>query len=447
MKAFVENRFGLVLLVLIALGALYGVAHVTRPAPARPPVAQPRKVAVESVRTVCPAPRGDKVSVLGTGPTKVGSATVDGRGTLWRKTVKDTGPLVVSGAGGLEAGHGARVTKGDERGLSGVRCTEPAATTWLVGPGPSAAKVVLHLANADSAPAVAEILLYSGEGTVATDAATGIVIKPGEHRDIDLKTLAPSATVLAVGVTTTGGRLAVSARASLDGRGVDWLPTSTPPATRVVVPGVPAGAGRRDLLVAAPGETDAVVRVQAVTEDGAYAMKGRETVEVPAGSVAALELTSGLDGLAAALVLTSEVPVVAGVVIAGPGERQDVAFTAGTAPLDLGSTVADNGEGSKLVLTALNGPGSVRVQIMPDKGKPPAAFTVDLPASRTRNVKLKAKGPFAVVVTPVSGQVYGGRVTAERLKSGLLITARPLAPARTWAMLPTLTGSPAVVLP
>ena len=42
MRRLIENRFGLLALVLVALGALYGVAHVSRPAP----VAQARPQAV-----------------------------------------------------------------------------------------------------------------------------------------------------------------------------------------------------------------------------------------------------------------------------------------------------------------------------------------------------------------------------------------------------------------
>lgn len=430
MKAFVENRFGLFALVLIALAALYGVAFVTRPAtaPAQPP--GPKRVAVESVTAVCPAPGGAKVSVY----------RQEG---LTRKAVKDRKPYTVTGPGGLEAGFTVRETSGDQRGLAGARCTEPSATTWLVGPGPADAEITLHLTNADRALAVADVEIHAAEGRITADQGIGIEVKPGEHREIDLRKLAPSADVMAVGVTTSTGRLAVAARAVLGGRGVDWLPAAAPPATHVVVPGVPGGGGRRELLVAAPGDTDAVVQIKAVTEDAAYAMKGRESLDVPAGAVVSLDVTTGVGGQAAALVLTSQTPVVAGLVATGTGERADVAFTAGTPPLDLGSAVADNGKGSKLVLTAPGEAGKVRVRLLPSGEE----FEVAVPAGRTKNVKLAAKGAFGLVVTPVSGHVYGGRVTEERLKSGLLLTVQPLAPGRMWAMRPTLVDSATVVSP
>nr|BFE86690.1 hypothetical protein GCM10020093_092910 [Planobispora longispora] len=153
---------------------------------------------------------------------------------------------------------------------------------------------------------------------------------------------------MAVEVRTGPGRVTAAARAVMrGGKGVDWLPAAAPPATRVVVPAVPGGGGGRELLVATPAEVDTLVEVKALTPDGTYALKGRELVEVPAGSVATVDLSEGVGGQPAALVLTSDTPIVAGVVATGTGKEPDVAFTAGTAPIDLGSVVADNRTGKK----------------------------------------------------------------------------------------------------
>ncbi|MFC5826803.1 DUF5719 family protein [Nonomuraea insulae] len=430
MRAFVENRFGLLALVIVSLIAMYGIAYVTEPTPIPPPHAGPKRVAVESVTAVCPGAKGEQVNVYLPG-------------ALNGETMEDAKPFVTNGPGGLEAGYLTRTAKG----LAGIRCTEPTPATWLVGPGPANADVRLHLTNADKAPAQADVQVYAAEGPISGDAGIGLEIAPGEHKEIDLKTLAPSADVMSLSVTTVVGRVAVAARTTLEGGGVDWLPAAAPPSTRVVVPGIPGGGGLRRLLVAAPGETDATVQIKAVSEDAEYAMKGRESLDVPAGSVVALDVTTGVAGSAAALVLTSPTPIVAGLIITGMGERTDVAFTAGTPSLELGSAVARNSAGSQLLLTALGGAGKVRVQVVPAKGEPGAPYEVEVEAGRTREVKLKAKGDFAVVVTPVSGEVYGARVVEERQKSGVLITAQPLAPARMWTLLPPLTDTPDVVLP
>ncbi|MFB4266319.1 DUF5719 family protein [Nonomuraea sp. GTA35] len=435
MKRFVENRFGLLALVIVSLAAMYGIAYLTRPAVPPPAPAQPRKVAVESVTAVCPGTKGEQVNVFLPG-------------TLNGETMENGRPYVTRGPGGLEAGYLTRATAGTARGLAGVRCTEPAPETWLVGPGPANAGVRLHLTNADKAPALADVQVYAAEGRISSEAGLGLEIAPGEHREIDLRTLAPSADVMAVSVTTTFGRVAVAARATPETGGVDWLPSAAPPATRVVVPGIPGGGGLRRLLVAAPGDADAVVEIKAVTEDAEYAMKGRETLDVPAGSVTALDITTGVAGSAAALVLTSRTPIVAGLIATGTGERPDVAFTAGTPSLALGSAVARNATGSQLLLTALGTqPGKVRVQVVPGKGTAQAPFEVEIPAGRTRAVKLKAKGDYAVVVTPVAGEVYGSRLVEERRRTGVLLTTQPLAPARMFTMLPPLTHTYDVVVP
>ncbi|MDF5751160.1 DUF5719 family protein [Spongiactinospora sp. TRM90649] len=474
MKALIENRFGPIAVVLIALAVLFGLAHltthITGPAPqakAAPPRA---RVAVQSVTAVCPDPARSTISVLTPAARGTGSVTVaeqggkgkpsviDRPGPLWQKEVDRSGPVLVTGAGtpaaGLEAAQTTTVTTGGGRGLSGVRCVEPSSSTWLVGPGPAAAHDVrLHLANADSAVATVELAIYAGEGPVVGD--HGLALAPGEHRSVRLADLAPSPLVMAVEVRTRTGRVAVAARADLgDGRGVDWLPAAAPPATKVVVPGLPGGGGRRELYVAAPGETDVVVGVKAVTEDGSYALKGRENVEVPAGSVATLDVSTGIGGQAAALVLTAPVPVVAGVVVTGPGEKPDVAFSAGAPPIDLGSSVADNRSGkgrtTRLILTAPDRAARVRVQVVPSKGTAPAPVDADVPAARTRQVKLpKIEGSYGLVITPLpgSGPVYGGRVLEERTEDGPLLSVQPLALGRAWTLVPPMTDSAATVLP
>jgi hypothetical protein len=471
-KTLIENRFGLLLLVMVSLAALYGVAAATTPAGARPAPPAPARAPVESVLTVCPDPADNAVSVVvpqagarpGTAaitPLKKGAkplVTLDKQGVLWQKpTAARSDPLAVLGLGGMavgmETGQTAVKTTGADRGLAGVRCTEPTSEAWLVGPGPAAADVTLHLANPDSAPASVEISIYAGEGPVLGE--HGLVLDPGQHLAIPVKELAPSPLVMAIEVRTSSGRVTVAARAEMGaGKGTDWLPVSAAPARRAVVPGLPGGGGQRELYVAAPGETDAIVQVKVLTEDGFYALKGRETIEVPAGSVATLDLSTGIGGQPAAVVLTSEVPIVAGVTVTATGTQRDVAFSAGSGPIDLGSVVADNRaakkQSARLVLSTLEKPAKVRVQVVPMRGNAPKPTEVALSALRTTQVKLPAsREPYSVVVTPLpgSGPVYGGRVMDERTGGGLLVTIQPLALGRTWALVPHLLGSASTVLP
>lgn len=504
MKGLIENRFGLLGLVLVALAALYGVAYVGRPAPAAQRTAQAVKAPVEAVTAVCPAPGGSRISVVtppaeekaadepsagapgravlaavrksredgergrgggkgdgGKSPRPV--AVIERPGVLWQREMPSrSGPISVAATGamapGLESAQTARETSGAQRGLAGVRCVEPGAEAWFVGPGPAGADVRLYLANADPAPVDASIMIYSGEGPVLSERGSGVILGPGEHRVIDLRELAPSPLVMALRVSTGSGRVAAAVKAVLgERRGVDWLPAAAPPSTSVVVPGIPGTAGRRELYVTAPGDQDTVVQVKAVLKDGFYALKNKEEVDVPAGTTVTLDLTTGIGGQPAALVLTADVPIVAGMMIAGTGTAQDVAFTAGAPPIDLGSVVADGlasgKQTSRLVLSAPFAAGAVQVQLVPKKGAAPRPMAVSVPAGRTREIKLTpprgSGSAFAVVVRPEpgSGPVYGGRVLDESTSDGLLITAQPLALARIWALVPPTVDSPAAVLP
>ncbi|WP_248961792.1 DUF5719 family protein [Sphaerisporangium perillae] len=476
MRGLIENRFGFLALVLIALGALFGVAFVTRQGVTPAPVPAPGRVAVESVSTVCPAPGGGRISAVtppggkGAGAATIaeiggkpsGAAKLEQPGVPWQRDLPaKSGPVKVAGTGamaaGLEATQTTRQLTGAARGLAGVRCAEPGSSTWFVGPGPATADVQLYLTNADAAQAVIEVMVYAGEGPVVSESGNGLVLKPGEHRTIRVRDLAPSPLIMAVEVRTISGRVAASARAVLGkGKGADWLPASTEPATSVVVPGIPGGGGLRELYVTAPGDADTVVHIKALTADGFYAMKNRESLDVPAGSTASLDLSTGIGGQPAAIVLTSEMPIVAGLMATGTGTRQDVAFSAGAPAIEVGSVVADNRSGkkvsSRLILSAPAAAGKVRVQTLPRRGAAPAPVEVQIPGSRTKEIKLAAPaggGDYSVVVLPLpgSGPVYGGRVMDERTPEGLLLTTQPLALARTWAIVPPVAESSTVVLP
>ncbi|GIH22066.1 hypothetical protein Aph01nite_03760 [Acrocarpospora phusangensis] len=470
MRRLIENRFGLLALVLIALGAVYGGAFVSRPAPVKPATAQPVKAAIESVSAVCPDPGGATVSAVtppgprGSGQAQVldgdKPATLSEAGKLWQKTAgKDADPIRVVATGamaaGLEAARISRTLDGDGRGLSGVRCVEPGASAWFVGPGPASADLTLHLSNVEAAPADVSFEVYAGEGLVVAERSTGMVLKPGQHRTVKLRDVTTSPLVMGLHVITSRGRVTAAVEAVLGrGKGADWLPQAGEPATTVVVPGVPGSAGQRRLYLTVPGEQDTVVQVKAVLKDGSYALKNREEISVPAGSTTTMDLSTGIGGQPAALVLTSPVPIVAGLELTGTGTLQDVAFLAGAPSLDLGSVVADGRAGknqtSRLVLSAPFGAAAVQVQLLPKSGALPAPSEVEIPAGRTREIKLTGdpKG-FSVVVTPRpgSGPVYGGRVIEEKTSSGQLVTAQPLQMARTWALVPPTVDSPRTVLP
>ncbi|GAA3419615.1 hypothetical protein [Streptosporangium vulgare] len=132
MKSLIENRFSLLVLVLVALLALYGVAYATQPPAVTAPAPGFERVPVASVTAVCPAPGDTSVGVVAPpGSREPGSATlvtgdktlatVDAPGRLWHDEVPASSPPLVvaadgSMAAGLEVAQTRREKSGKQRG-------------------------------------------------------------------------------------------------------------------------------------------------------------------------------------------------------------------------------------------------------------------------------------------------------------------------------------------
>jgi hypothetical protein len=296
----------------------------------------------------------------------------------------------------------------------------------------------------------------SGEGPLDTSDGHGIPIDPYRTKSIGIGTspdglgsIVASASVLALHVRATTGRVAASVRIRAD-KGVDWVPLAPPPATSLVVPGIPGGAGSRRLLLAVPGEFDARVTVQAITANGMFAPQGQDTLDAPAQSVTPLELDHALAGKVAAVRLTSDRPITAGF-SAQVGD--DVAYGAAAPPLGpAGGVVADNRSGaSSVLLTAPKAAATVQVTAVTGEGAAGVPQTVKVTGGRTMEVRvgepagLAAKG-FGIAITPQggSGPVYAARVLRGK---GGQVTVLPIVPARTTVLLPAVDNSLTTVVP
>ncbi|MEO3786627.1 DUF5719 family protein [Actinocorallia sp. B10E7] len=451
---FAAHRYGTAALILLAAAALYGVTGISRPGPA--PAHRGAVVPVEEALAVCPDAAKARVAVASTGegagkavvrdPLGKTVTTLDGPGTAWAstpaQTAKRKGPLVVDATGARAEGLTAFQTTQDKRSLSGTRCAEPGTDHWFVTPGPGEGTVDLHLTNADEVPATVDVHAISDEGSLTTTDGKSLevpgqasrVVKIGRSPE-GLGVIAAGTGVIALRVTATGGRVAAAVRTSLGGRGVDWVPATAGPSRELVLPGVPAGGGRRTLYVGAPGDADARVKIKVITEDGVFAPEGQDTLDVPADTVIALDLETSLGGRAAAVVLTSGRELVAGLQAGG----DDVSYGAAAEPLGPGATVADARKGSTLLLTAPEGAARVRVTPLGTAGAE-APQEVRLEAGRTVEVPVAAEA-VRIEPLPGSGPVYGARFLI--VKSGRFRTATLLAlgPAPERIRLPAVGGS------
>lgn len=385
------------------------------------------------------------VGVEGPGEVAVGLGTRTDKDAL---SVTATGEL----AAGLEVEQVTRGETGRERGLAGLRCEPPRTDTWFVGGGGTTGDdtSVLVLVNPDATPATVDLDLIAApdaDGATSTDQSLGqgITVQPRSRLGIQLDTLVLDRSFITVHVHARRGRVAAGLRrASSDGnvpRGVDWVPVSSGPATRVVVPGIPAGPGARRLLLTNPSEDDTVVSVQVTTSDAQFVPTGLSEVSVPARSSLSVSLDPIARDTPVTAVVTSDVPVLAGVLVLDrqAGQVEDFAFGGSTLPLSgpalITDVVIDRPTESTLVLTALDGDATVavtpiRVLRASGAGGLPAPKTVKVPGGRTVALKLSTFYPpgteaqLAVEVRPLdgSGPVYAARYLRERGAHGPLVT-------------------------
>jgi len=486
---------------LVALGAIGGVAQLGHPAAAPRPVSSPaaiRQVPVTSAARACPpAPGGGAapVAVLG-GPSGDASATGKGQptetGQVELTALPPVGPQVraaspvraqspgalslltlpaattaskkstqaaqgwsVAGGGAMAQGLEAELTQGS--GLASVRCAEPGSDLWFIGPGQQngGSQIQLDLMNVDSTAASVDVSVINDGGQAQAGNDNGITVPPHQTVTESLSSVAHGSSVLAIEVHTTIGRVAADVSVASQGTS-GWLPGTAPPSTQLVIPGVPPSGSTAGLFVADPGSSTAKVTVTAITPQGHIRPFGSQSVDLPGQSASYVAL-SPLGGTTAALQITSNVPVVAAVLVPGSGPG---VLTAATAPISEKAVVAGNTSGggmaASVVLSAPGAPARVRLtEIAPASqggangtgSSVTASQVISVKAGRTLAAPVKApKGAkrdsaFAVVITPLpgSGPLYAARV--ETQGQNTVVSIIPAASALVTISLPPVRDS------
>lgn len=479
------------------LVAVVGAGQVMSPEPA--PVRASAEAPVLGVTAVCPDLRQDgplrtRVSAgAAEGPAGPGSVTArllrdrrpaaalpvtrPGQVAIGVADELDGDALVVRGTGALapalEVEQVTRGERGSQRGFAALRCEAPRTDAWYVGGSTRVGEgALLLLVNPDDSPAVVDVRVWTSTGPVDARPGRGIAIGPRARTALQLDTLAPDRDLLAVHVTAVRGRFAGGLRhVRFDGqvpRGVDWVPRSEPPAREVVVAGLPAGPGRRALLVSNPGEDDTTVSVELVTDDGQVLPPELQALAVPAGTTVAPDLSTLLADTPAAVRVRSEGgPVLAAGFVNDAlfeqgrpsGPVRELSYAAATLPLSgpalLTDVVLEPPVESTLLVSALAGDARVVVTPVPVVGDPaelPAAKTVEVPAGRTVALRLStflppgSTGRLALDVrtTPGSGPVHAARYLRERGTTGPLTTVLSLAGARARVPRPVVLRDPLV---
>jgi Family of unknown function (DUF5719) len=330
-------------------------------------------------------------------------------------------------------------------GLASVRCGAPGSELWFVGPGQQggAAQIQLDLMNVDSLSASVDVSIITDAGQIQADGDTGITVPPHQTVTEALSSLAGNASVVAIEVRTSIGRVAADvSESSSHGGTASWLPSTAPPSTQLVIPGVPPSGGTAGLYIVVPGSANARIGVVSITPQGQHQPFGTQTIDLPGDSASYVPLTP-LGGTAA-LELTANVPVTAGVLVPGSGLG---AFTAATAPISEQAVVAGNTSGATVVLSApatqarvrlteiTTTPGATSSQVVTVQ----SGHTLTVPATLPKGAKHGSA--FAIVITPLagSGPLYAARVATQGQNT--VVSILPAVSALTTIILPPVRDS------
>ena len=254
----------------------------------------------------------------------------------------------------MAQGMEAELTQGS--GLASVRCAEPGSDLWFLGPGQlnGGSQVQLDLMNVDSTAASVDVSVINDGGQAQAGNDNGITVPPHQTVTESLSSVAHGSSVLAIEVHTSIGRVAADVSAESHGT-TNWLPGTASPSTQLVIPGVPPSGSAAGLFVADPGTSTAKVTVTAITPQGHIRPFGSQSVDLPGQSASYVAL-SPLGGTTAALQITSNVPVVAAVLVPGSGPG---VLTSATAPISEQAIVAGNTSGAGMAASVmLSAPGA-----------------------------------------------------------------------------------------
>jgi hypothetical protein len=501
------NRLVQAALVILALGAVYAAAGLRHPAAfaAGAPLHPSTRVPVSTAVRACPSPGsagatsgGIAVATAPAGTAATGRAVVSpllpagsraakpvshdltqpGRLTVLGireapalpkssraatgtggsvPTSPGRGGVMIQAAGSMS--QGLEVEQTGANALVTARCEGPGTDFWFVGPGDSsAADIQLYLMDVDGQAAEAQVSALTDSGPVLASSDTGITVPAHGMVVQSLAKLLRGSRVVALHVSASVGRIVAAVRETTSpAKPGAWLPVTSAPAKRVVLPGLPGSAGTRELYVAVPGTGNAQVKLTAVTGKGSYRPTGGSGIDLPGDSVVEIALPA-LGGIASAIEVSSSVPVTAAMLVPGGPRGAHGAVTVASGPVQQQGVIADNpgsgADSAKLVLSAPRQAASVRVAVATATSglTGQAGQVVQIGAGRTVVVPIRApkgsarKSPLAVVITPLagSGPVYAGRVFSA---GGTPVSILPVVSSLTWVPLPGVHDSLSAVLP
>jgi hypothetical protein len=356
--------------------------------------------------------------------------------------------------------EGFEAEQSDTSGTGLVSCTHPGSDMWFVGTGQAAGapEVWLYLMNTGNLMASADLTILTDTGQ-QNGLSSAITVAPNQSVSENITPYVQGSQAVALHVQTNTGQVAASVWEGSKTGGGAWLPQANAPATSLVIPGLTVASSAAKLFVVVPGSADAQLKVVAYTPAGAVTQFPGSPVDASAGAATPLALNS-LGASAAGLRLTSNRPVVAGVLVPGAGIGS---FTTAVPPITEQGVVAGNpgarGVTVGLLLTAPSAATRASISVIGADGavtKPAGDQSVTVAAGHTLAVAVArpsagGRQPFAIVITPQpgSGPLYAVRVVTSGTGglSAPVSSLLPVSSAMTSITLPPAQNSYTAVLP
>jgi len=454
----VKRRLIPLAVVLLALAVVYGAGWLSTSS-ASPAAATGQTTTVSSVLRACPGGSRVAVASVPRAGDLVGTATlaaVGGPAGQATVTVPRTDSLVTAPAGATEVtasdamAEGLAAEQATAAGMSTVRCGDPSSDLWFAGTGQGAGAtdIRVYLMNTDSLPATVNITVTTDSGTVQDDALSGITVAPHQSVSESVAGLVTGSQAVSLNVVASSGRVAADVWEGTSATSGTWLPQASAPSNSVIIPGLSAASSAAKLFVVVPGGANASVEVTALSPQGKFLPFGSAPLSAPGSATSEFALSS-LGAGAAAVELTSNVPVTAAVLVPGTGIG---AVTAAVGPVSQQGVVAGNPAGGGYTTSvALSAPsGAARVAVTTIPAAASGATDVTVRADDTVSVAVPvpkgARGAFAIVITPQagSGPVYAARVVTA---GGSVASILPVVSALTTITLPAVQQTYAAILP
>ncbi|MDQ7991576.1 MAG: DUF5719 family protein [Propionicimonas sp.] len=445
------NRFVVPVVTLTAVAAAVAASLTVWPV-AQPP-SEPAPPDTSRVSVLCPSFDSATASVrvavadTGEGVRTAPLSTPDQQDEPGQVAVLAgrSEPVLVSGQRSATFGATsvARAESGPDRGLSAATCEGAVTQRWFAGVELGEdAQADLLLANTDSTDASVDVTIYGPDGPINSPGSRGVVVEAHSSRSVPLSVLATATGPVSLLVESSQGRTAATLRQRLwDGtepRGSDWVPAAAAPATDLVIPGIAAGAGDRELVVTNPGERTAIVAVEVLGEAGRSALAGVENLEVPAGATRGFDLGAGLAGQVAGLHLTSAQEVLAAVRQSSTTSAagRDPAWAAALDPVGPDGLWPVPASTSATSVLLLSNPGQqdvvATVTLGNQLGGPGETSQETVPAGSTLQVPIP-KAEVAVVRVQAAAAVHGAIVVTGRLGQVRGLAVLPLVAATSAA--------------